>query len=657
MKKIKILIIFSLICTLLVSPLLFSDNEPAHAAQSLNVVINEVAWMGTTTSYNNEWIELYNNTSSAIDLSGWTLNALDGSPAISLLGSIPAGGYYLLERTDDNTVSEVNADLTYTGALGNSGETLELRDASGNLIDTVDAWYAGDNTSKASMERIDSQVSGTDSTNWITATETYAEGYGTPRALNSDSAPVGCYDTAEHLNNVSNTENAINIYFNKCAFPEYATTGNEANYNVNLEDRLIDRINSATSSIDFATYEINLPRVVDALINKAANGVSVRVIADAKDADDPHYTERYKTMRLYVEKMVRGSDGKIGTSDDIHVFSDSAMLAVEDTTKRTDLGLPASPDDFPYVTITVGSSDMSGYFMVDAEQKTDGSYYSPGNQMHNKFAVIDGKWVFTGSWNFTVTGLYGTEENMQNGILGGNSQHVIEINSSELSSIYKTEFDEMWGSATTTPDPTTSNFSSRKTDNTLHVLSIGGRTVEVYFSPGDDAVGHMTSYVKNNANYSAYFTIFAWSDQSLVDELKFKWEGSYNDLEGTLTGFDVQGVFDESFWNQWWSASVDMTGRTASQESTNNPNTRWANPAPVYSDMEDRKLHSKTMLIDATYTNSDPTVIAGSTNWSNNGNAVNDENILFIHDAAIVNQFLQEYYARYKAAGGEIPAK
>jgi phosphatidylserine/phosphatidylglycerophosphate/cardiolipin synthase-like enzyme len=656
MKKIKITLISSLILGLLIQPF-FADNEPVQAAPSLNIIINEVAWMGTTASYNDEWLELYNNTSSAIDLSGWTLNALDGAPAISLSGSISAGGYYLLERTDDNTVSEVNADLVYTGALGNSGETLELRDSSGNLIDSVDAWYAGDNTSKATMERIDSQASGTDSTNWVTSTDTYTEGYGTPRSLNSDSAPTGCFDTTEHLSNVSNIENAINIYFNKCAFSEYATTGNEANYNVNLEDRLIARINAASTSIDFATYEINLPRVVDALIDRAANGVNVRVVADAKDADDPHYTDRYETMRLYIEKMARGSDGKVGTSDDIHVFSDSAMLAVEDSTKRTNFGLPSIPDDFPYVTITVGSSDISGYFMVDAEQKTDGSYYSPGNQMHNKFAVIDGNWVFTGSWNFTVTGLYGTEENMQNGILGGNSQHVIEINSSKLSSIYKTEFDEMWGSTTTTPDPTTSNFSSRKTDNTLHILDIGGRTVEVYFSPGDDAVGHMTSYVKDNADYSTYFTIFAWSDQSLVDELKFKWEGSYNDLEGNLTGFDVQGVFDESFWNQWWSASVDMTGRTASQESINNPNTRWANPAPVYSDMEDRKLHSKTMLIDATYSDSDPTVIVGSTNWSNNGNAVNDENLLFIHDATIVNQFLQEYYARYEAAGGKIPAQ
>lgn len=48
--------------------------------------------------------------------------------------------------------------------------------------------------------------------------------------------------------------------------------GNEANYNVNLEDRLLKRLNEATTSIDLATYEINLPRIIDALMNKAAQG-------------------------------------------------------------------------------------------------------------------------------------------------------------------------------------------------------------------------------------------------------------------------------------------------------------------------------------------------------------------------------------------------
>ena len=113
-------------------------------------------------------------------------------------------------------------------------------------------------------------------------------------------------------------------------------------------------------------------------------------------------------------------------------------------------------------------------------------------------------------------------------------------------------------------------------------------------------------------------------------------------------------MFDSGFWNRWWSASIDRTGRQGSSDSPNNPNTRWANPARVFRDSESRKLHSKTLLIDPG-TDSDPTVVIGSTNWSNNGNNVNDENLLIIHDTRITNQVLQEFYARYQAAGGQLP--
>ncbi|OZM56486.1 competence protein ComEA [Lottiidibacillus patelloidae] len=657
----KILSIFSLAVLLIASSLpVGTTHQQVIAAGPNDIVINEIAWMGTTTSYSDEWMELYNTSSSDIDITGWTLNAQDGSPSITLSGVIPAKGYFLLEKTDDNSVNGIAADLIYSGSLSNTTEVLELRDASGTLIDSVDAWHAGDNTSKSTMERTVALSNGTDSTNWNNATATYIGGYGTPKALNSNSTEDtgsgtggGTPPTGEQLNSVSDALHAINVYFNKSADTSYATTGNLANYNVNLENRLIQRLNEATTSIDFATYEINLPGIVDTLIAKAAEGVNVRVIADAKDATDPHYTERYETMRLYVEKMVRGADMKVGTSDDITVFSDSPMFVVEDSTKRATYGLPSQFNDFPQVTVKVGSTMTTGYLFVDAEEKNPGEYYSPGNQMHNKFALIDRKWVFTGSWNFTVTGLYGTDENMAAGILDGNQQHVVEIHSPELVDIYKVEFNEMWGSATLTPDKAAANFSTRKIDNTTKLVDVGGTTVEVYFSSGDNAVGRMTELVKNEADINTYFSIFAWSDQALVDELKYKWEGSYNDMEGTLTGFDVKGLFDASFWNQWWSASIEMTGRTASQTSINNPNVRWANPAPVYKGNESRKLHSKTMIIDAD-TNSDPTVIVGSTNWSTNGNDINDENMLIIHDSEITNQFVQEFNARYVQAGGTL---
>jgi len=148
----------------------------AQTANSLEAIINEIAWVGGESSYD-EWIELYNNSDSLINLEGWILKAADGTPKINLTGTIAGKSFYLLERTDDNTVPDIPADQIYTGALGNSGENLELYDNSGNLIDSLNCasgWFAGDNKTKQTIEKVDSE-------NW----QTSQNPGGTPKAKNS----------------------------------------------------------------------------------------------------------------------------------------------------------------------------------------------------------------------------------------------------------------------------------------------------------------------------------------------------------------------------------------------------------------------------------------------------------------------------------------
>ncbi len=155
-----------------------ADKAQVQGQATLQVVINEVAWAGTAASASDEWIELRNNTARDIDLSGWTLvwgedesiivihfGAAEGNTKEIRRTVIPARGFYLLERTDDNAISDVEADVIYTGALRNSGETLRLFDAEGNVVDTVNLdggeWPAGTTgdvqegaVPYASMERI-----------------------------------------------------------------------------------------------------------------------------------------------------------------------------------------------------------------------------------------------------------------------------------------------------------------------------------------------------------------------------------------------------------------------------------------------------------------------------------------------------------------------
>lgn len=130
---------------------------PVRAAVS----VTEVAWMGTSVSSNDEWIELYNDSEDAVDFSLYKIAWRD--IVIQLNGSIPGKSYFLLERTDDGSVPDIAADQVYVGSLGNAGEHLQILN-NGSVEWEYDAsagWPAGDNATKETM-----QFNGVD---WVTA--------------------------------------------------------------------------------------------------------------------------------------------------------------------------------------------------------------------------------------------------------------------------------------------------------------------------------------------------------------------------------------------------------------------------------------------------------------------------------------------------------
>ena len=136
------------------------------------VAINEVAWGGTVASATDEWMELYNTSDAPVDLTGWTLvfgervvhlGVVDGATTEVRRTVIEAGGYFLLERTDDQTVADVEADIIYTGGLSNEGVDVVLLDSNGDVVDRLicpeGGWPAGsggsDDFPYRSMERVD----------------------------------------------------------------------------------------------------------------------------------------------------------------------------------------------------------------------------------------------------------------------------------------------------------------------------------------------------------------------------------------------------------------------------------------------------------------------------------------------------------------------
>jgi len=145
-------------------------STAAAWANTPQLLISEVAWMGTDTDSGDEWIELLNTSEETLTINGWKL--VWGDVEVLLRVQIPAQSYYMLERTDDESIRDVPADQIYRGSLSNRGEAIYLYDTDGKLVDSANgdggAWPAGNNRSKSTMQRHVTEAPEQD-LHWITA--------------------------------------------------------------------------------------------------------------------------------------------------------------------------------------------------------------------------------------------------------------------------------------------------------------------------------------------------------------------------------------------------------------------------------------------------------------------------------------------------------
>lgn len=116
-------------------------NEPCACPAASGVVINEVDYDDDGTD-DHEFVELFNPTGSAIDVTGWTLafysendSRQDGSALLT--GSIPAGGYYVITGSGSDTTP---SDVMMSDAFQNGTEAVVLYDGVpgvGSIVDVV----------------------------------------------------------------------------------------------------------------------------------------------------------------------------------------------------------------------------------------------------------------------------------------------------------------------------------------------------------------------------------------------------------------------------------------------------------------------------------------------------------------------------------------
>lgn len=336
-------------------------------------------------------------------------------------------------------------------------------------------------------------------------------------------------------------------------------------------DILVQMIDQANASIDFAIMGFSRDEVIDALERAWHRGVELRFVGDASHLEHP--SRGYRRM--------------------------------------DELGVP----------MVVGNT-----------------YHI----MHDKFFVIDGRYVVTGTGNITPTGF---ERNDNNWVL---------IDSPQVAADFTDEFEQMFGGLF--------GHAKERADNG-NVYQVGDTTVEVYFSPQEDAMGRILEAIED-AKYSVHFYIFAFTKDQVGSgfvgrHLEFEDynrccdptnAGDLSDAEASICAQrfecaepfverEVRGVIDRSqlhsngpYHEAYRLITWDIDMRLDGNETARQPGDYQAGGG---------RQHSKTLIIDAG--TDDAVVLTGSFNWSSSATVANDETLVVLHGADISNRYLDQF--------------
>ena len=200
------------------------------------------------------------------------------------------------------------------------------------------------------------------------------------------------------------------------------------------------------------------------------------------------------------------------------------------------------------------------------------------NTMHNKFYIIDGKTVITGSANLSHTDMSGF-----------NSNSIAVINSKCVADYYTKEFNQM--------------YSGRFHNDKKSEQNKNCGNITIFFSPQDKAVENGGLPLIKNAKRYIYIPAFVITEKRITEEL----------IKAKRRGVDVKIIAD------------------ALNTVTKHSKHKYLRDAgiPLKAENYAGKMHSKTMIIDDEY------LIIGSMNFSYSGENKNDENMLVIKDNGI----------------------
>jgi phosphatidylserine/phosphatidylglycerophosphate/cardiolipin synthase-like enzyme len=221
--------------------------------------------------------------------------------------------------------------------------------------------------------------------------------------------------------------------------------------------------------------------------------------------------------------------------------------------------------------------------------------------MHHKFLVVDGRAVWTGSFNTTDNGAFKNDNN------------AIVISSPRVASLFTAEFNKL--------------FERREFGRKAGwqrpapaVRMPDGTEVRVLFSPENDVVGAIIQEIQR-AQQAIRFLAFSFTHDGIAQAM----------LGKMRQGVSVQGVLE----TRGSDTPTSELGRFQKAR------------LEVWQDTNPYLMHHKVILIDR------DTVMTGSFNFSRNAADSNQENLVILRgNRAIAEAYRQEFERIYQSAAG-----
>jgi phosphatidylserine/phosphatidylglycerophosphate/cardiolipin synthase-like enzyme len=223
--------------------------------------------------------------------------------------------------------------------------------------------------------------------------------------------------------------------------------------------------------------------------------------------------------------------------------------------------------------------------------------------MHNKFVIIDGYEIWTGSWNLTDNGTYRNDNN------------VVVIHSRRLAENYIAEFEEMFEDRAFGP--------SSPADTPHPHVKVNGVPIENYFEPEENVRIRILDLL-NEAESSIMVMAFTLTDDDIAQALVRKGR------EGIL----VEGVIE----------SRNTGARGSDFEALQKAGEDVNCPIEFLKDGNPYMMHHKVIIVD------EEVVITGSYNFTASAADRNDENLLIIHSSEIAQIYGEAFKKVFQQA-------